>query len=74
MQYEADRNKDKLGEPSLAEMTEKAIRMLSRNPKGYFLFVEGKKLYFSEHKVLSLEDTLNYPFKVVNCFPTVNLI
>ncbi len=29
------------GEPSLAEMTEAAIRVLSRNEKGFFLMVEG---------------------------------
>ncbi|CAL1289807.1 unnamed protein product [Larinioides sclopetarius] len=29
------------GEPTLAEMTEKAIRILSRNPQGFFLLVEG---------------------------------
>ncbi|KFM58294.1 Alkaline phosphatase, tissue-nonspecific isozyme, partial [Stegodyphus mimosarum] len=28
-------------EPTLAEMTDKAIRILSRNPNGYFLLVEG---------------------------------
>jgi alkaline phosphatase len=28
-------------EPSLIEMTEKAIEILSRNKNGYFLFVEG---------------------------------
>lgn len=28
-------------EPTLEEMVEVAIKMLSRNPKGYFLFVEG---------------------------------
>ena len=29
-------------EPSLAEMTEKAIQILSKNPKGFYLFVEGE--------------------------------
>nr|XP_057929045.1 alkaline phosphatase-like [Doryrhamphus excisus] len=38
--YEMERNR--LTDPSLTEMTEKAIRILSRNPKGYFLFVEDK--------------------------------
>ena len=45
MQYEADRTdptREKWGEPSLAEMTEKAIKMLKRNDKGFFLLVEGK--------------------------------
>lgn len=28
-------------DPSLTEMTEAAITILSRNPKGFYLFVEG---------------------------------
>ena len=39
-----DRSIEAAGEPSLAEMTEKAIRILSRNTEGYFLVVEGKML------------------------------
>lgn len=42
MQYEVDRGNDTGGEPSIEEMTEKAIKILRKNPKGYFLFVEGK--------------------------------
>ena len=41
MNYEVDRAEDAAGEPSIAEMTEKAIKILQKNPKGYFLFVEG---------------------------------
>lgn len=41
MQYEVDRANDSAGEPSIAEMTEKAIKILQKNPKGYFLLVEG---------------------------------
>ena len=43
MAYEADR--DNANEPSLAELTEKAIQILSKNEKGFFLLVEGKRLY-----------------------------
>ena len=42
MQYEVDRAEDTTGEPSIAEMTEKAIKILQKNPKGYFLLVEGQ--------------------------------
>lgn len=38
--YELDR--DPSMDPSLTEMVEKAIQILSKNPKGYFLFVEDK--------------------------------
>ena len=49
MQYAADRLTDKAGEPSIAQMTEKAIQILQRNPKGYFLFVEGGRIDHSHH-------------------------
>ena len=41
MKYEVDRRSDEAGEPSIEEMTEKAIKILQKNPKGYFLLVEG---------------------------------
>merc|ERR1712136_427796 len=37
------------GEPSLAEMTEKAIQILQKNPEGYFLFVEGGRIDHAHH-------------------------
>jgi len=49
MQYEADRATDKGGEPSLTEMTDKAIRMLSRNPRGFYLQVEGGRIDHGHH-------------------------
>ncbi len=49
MQYEADRPNDKAGEPSLTEMTEKSIRMLQKNPKGFFLHVEGGRIDHAHH-------------------------
>lgn len=42
MDFDVDRNENDTGDPSLAEMTIKALRVLAKNPKGYFLFVEGK--------------------------------
>ena len=49
MEYEADRAKDAGGEPSLAEMTEKAIDMLSQNDKGFFLMVEAGRIDHAHH-------------------------
>ena len=45
MQYEADRvSGGATNEPSIAEMTEKAILMLRKNPNGFFLLVEGGRI------------------------------
>ena len=49
MEYEADRLKDTGGEPSLTEMTEKAIQILKKNPKGYFLMVEAGRIDHAHH-------------------------
>jgi alkaline phosphatase len=49
MQFEADRADDFGGEPSLAEMTKKAIEILARNPNGYFLLVEGGRIDHGHH-------------------------
>ena len=46
MQYEVERAADKAGEPSIEEMTKKAIEILQKNPKGYFLLVEGLFLQY----------------------------
>ena len=47
MHYEVDRlnrSKNPWPEPSLAEMTDKAIQILEKGDDGYFLLVEGKAL------------------------------
>jgi len=42
MRYRLDRQRDGIeNEPTLADMTDKAIRILSRENNGYFLLVEG---------------------------------
>ena len=43
MKYVLDRKPtDEYKEPTLDEMTEKAIKMLQKNDQGFFLLVEGK--------------------------------
>lgn len=49
MQYEADRNADAAGEPSLAEMTAKAIDILSQDDDGFFLMVEAGRIDHANH-------------------------
>ncbi|XP_066477672.1 alkaline phosphatase-like [Tiliqua scincoides] len=47
MLYELDRNTST--DPSIVEMMEKAIRILRRNPRGFFLFVEGGRIDHGHH-------------------------
>jgi alkaline phosphatase len=49
MEYELDRAADTAGEPSLSEMTEKAIRILQRGSKGFFLLIEAGRIDHAHH-------------------------
>ncbi len=49
MAYDADRQQLAPTEPSLAEMTNKAIEILSQNKNGFFLFVEASKVDWASH-------------------------
>ena len=45
--YDIDRDPNRV--PSLAEMTQKAIDLLSQNKNGFFLMVEGSKIDWAAH-------------------------
>lgn len=47
MTYDLDRNPEKV--PSLAEMTEKALQLLSKKENGFFLMVEGSHVDWAAH-------------------------
>ena len=49
MAYEHDRTQDIAGEPSLSEMTAKAIEVLQKNPKGFVLMVEAGRIDHAHH-------------------------
>ncbi|WP_334078392.1 alkaline phosphatase [Microbulbifer sp. M83] len=49
MRYEANRPQDTASEPSLSEMTGKALAMLERGKDGYFLMVEGGRIDHGHH-------------------------
>ncbi|WP_230346964.1 alkaline phosphatase [Methylobacillus methanolivorans] len=49
MQYEHDRPSDTGKEPSLADLTGKAIDILQKNPKGFFLMVEAGRIDHGHH-------------------------
>ncbi|NWF95795.1 MAG: alkaline phosphatase [Candidatus Thorarchaeota archaeon] len=59
MAYEADRDYDV--EPSLAEMTDKALTLLSSDPDGFFLMVEGGKIDLAAHS----NDRVNVALDVI---------
>lgn len=50
MNYEELRDQGPNGEPSLSEMTEVAIRILSKNPNGFVLLVEGGRIDHAHHE------------------------
>lgn len=61
MDYEIDRNPDK--EPSLAEMTQKGIEVLSQYEKGFFMMVEGGRIDYAGHSndpVATVHDVLAF--------------
>jgi len=61
MNYDLDRDPAK--EPSLAEMTTKAMDVLSKNGKGYFLMVEGGRIDHALHETTAkkaLQDTVAF--------------
>ena len=49
MNWETDRPADEAGEPSLAEMTDIAIDILSKNDNGFFLMVEAGRIDHGHH-------------------------
>lgn len=42
MEFETERDRSPTGDPSLAEMAANALKILIRNPQGFFLFIESK--------------------------------
>ncbi len=63
LRYEHDRLRDGAGEPSLSEMTVKALEILARSDKGYFLMVEGGRIDHAHHEgnaYRALTDTIEF--------------
>ena len=76
MQYEADRANDIAGEPSIAEMTQKAIDVLDNNRKGYFLMVESGRIDHGHHAgsaYNALTDTIEFSNAIKAAVESVNL-
>ena len=76
MQYAYDNQSDKGGEPTLAEMTSKAIDLLSKNDKGFYLNVEGGRIDHAHHALnpfRALMDTIEFSRAVKTAFEKVDL-
>ena len=75
MQYEADRANDVAGEPSLSEMTGKAIDILKNNEKGFFLTVESGRIDHGHHAgnaYNALNDTVEFAKAVQTAVENTN--
>jgi alkaline phosphatase len=74
MSYNVDRDPAK--EPSLAEMTTKAIDILSKNANGYFLMVEGGRIDHALHGTnakRALDDTIAFDDAIKAALAKVDL-
>ena len=74
MSYELDRNPAL--EPSLAQMTSKAIDILSKNSNGYFLMVEGGRIDHALHGTdakRALADTIAFDDAIAAALAKVDL-
>ncbi|KAJ8320704.1 hypothetical protein KUTeg_002291, partial [Tegillarca granosa] len=75
LQYDVDRDQGPQGEPSLSEMTTKAIQILQRNEKGYFLLIESGRIDHAHHEnnayrslteMLEFENAIKEALKLTN--------
>ncbi|XP_069116101.1 alkaline phosphatase-like isoform X1 [Argopecten irradians] len=83
MQFELDRDHGPEGEPSLAEMTRKAIQVLQKDQNGFFLMVEGARIDHAHHdnnakrslhEVLALEDAVKVATELTSESDTLLLV
>lgn len=75
MEYDTDRATDAGGEPSIAEMTRKAIDILKKNDKGFFLMVEGGRIDHAHHATnpyRALTDTVAFMNAVKEAYNRTN--
>lgn len=67
LEYEHDRRNGESGQPSLTQMTVKAIELLSARDKGFFLMVEGGRIDHAHHAAnpfRALTDTIEFSHAV----------
>lgn len=83
MQYDTDRIATNSQQPSLTEMTSKAIDVLATNPKGYFLMVEAGRIDHAHHagnayralaETVALSDAVKATLSKVNLDDTLVIV
>lgn len=70
MNYEYDRKNDVSGEPALWEMAEKALDLLSKKDKGFFLMIEAARIDHAAH----VHDTERWLWEGIACDKTVGVV
>ncbi|MFX0061660.1 MAG: alkaline phosphatase [Candidatus Hermodarchaeota archaeon] len=81
MPYEVDRNRETT--PSLVKMTEKAIEILSQDPDGFFLMIEGGRIDHAGHannkvnvalETIEFDQAVDVAFSYANTNPNTLLL
>lgn len=76
MQYEIDRDNDVAGEPALKDMTVKALQILQKDDKPFFLMVEGGRIDHGHHAGYAkkaLHDTVAFSDAIETALSMVDL-
>nr|XP_061797141.1 alkaline phosphatase-like [Nerophis lumbriciformis] len=81
LRYEAERDPNM--DPSIIETTEKAIRILRKNPRGFFLLVEGGRIdqahhdgraYMALHEAVALDSAIAKGLELTNEEETLTIV
>ena len=71
MDFNMDRDPGPVGQPSLSEMTAKAIQILQKNKYGFFLMVEGRIWHninqYKRNPFYKLGPLMNYSLTLPFC-------
>jgi alkaline phosphatase len=81
--YALERDTSPTGQPSLLNMTQQALKLLSKNPKGYVLVVEGGNIDNAHHdgyarhalhETSEMDDAVAYAAQVTNPDDTLIIV
>ena len=75
MSYETERDTSPDGEPSLTEMATTAINILSRDPRGFVLLIEGGRIDHAHHKNMAgmaLRETISFDNAIEESMKLIN--